>query len=327
MFVGLNPFGEKSRFEKPGGVIEMQSLSIKATPAQSAQQINPRTIAIVREYKLGNGVQLGEPGATGKVVKVTFEGENYAIKIVRNKMDKVRREGRFHKRLSEKPNTARYVTQFVDYVEKENEAYLITKYENTVSLIDVLIDISKRRRAPFSQALSNELIRNLRNALKAFHDEGFLHNDIKADNILVKLDESGQLNGEIVIIDFDTVCRSFVERPCPDKNIKGTLSYWPDFVQADMSLRLPYDEATNDYSLGVVLNYILKYTESPSENAKLNTKKFMQPGLNEYRTRQTEKRRLNVMSELREKMPVAEGGKRKSKQRSIKSRKSRRTNQ
>ena len=127
------------------------SLSIRSSRESSDK---PLSLGIIDEINKGSGELLGTPGATGRVMKVSYNGSEYAVKIVKAaNLPGVRKEAHFHKLLFENPKTRPYVTQFVDYIERETErglqGYLITVYELVMDLYDS-IDILKKSYMKFS---------------------------------------------------------------------------------------------------------------------------------------------------------------------------------
>ncbi|MGE0483763.1 MAG: protein kinase [Gammaproteobacteria bacterium] len=85
------------------------------------------------------------------------------------------------------PNIVKVYTVF----EANNTAYMVMRYEDGLSLGSIY---SKRRRLP--ERLLQHLVHPLLDGLETVHDQGFIHRDIKPDNIYLRQD------GSPVLIDF-----------------------------------------------------------------------------------------------------------------------------
>ncbi|MCB1749998.1 MAG: serine/threonine protein kinase, partial [Gammaproteobacteria bacterium] len=85
------------------------------------------------------------------------------------------------------PNIVKVYTVF----EANNTAYMVMRYEDGLSLGSIY---SKRRRLP--ERLLQHLVHPLLDGLERVHDQGFIHRDIKPDNIYLRQD------GSPVLLDF-----------------------------------------------------------------------------------------------------------------------------
>jgi serine/threonine protein kinase len=75
-----------------------------------------------------------------------------------------------------------------------------------------------------------ELFDNLIRAFNALHARGFVHRDIKPQNVLIRTG-GGPLENEPIIIDVGMLCKT----PCKAKGLAGTLPYMPrNFFPAEM---------------------------------------------------------------------------------------------
>ncbi len=79
--------------------------------------------------------------------------------------------------------------------------------------------------------------------LESLHQLGYVHADIKPNNILV-----GR-NGEVKIIDFG--------QSCPIGYIKERIQGTPDYIAPEQVRRLPLDQRTDVFNLGATLYWIL----------------------------------------------------------------------
>lgn len=80
--------------------------------------------------------------------------------------------------------------------------------------------------------------------LQSLHQLGWVHADIKPNNILVNAE-----NQEVRIIDFGQSCRTGTIK----KRIQGT----PDYIAPEQVRRLPLDQRTDVYNLGATMYYML----------------------------------------------------------------------
>jgi len=274
-----------------GGMNALPKLGIRR-PRNSpilveSSPIDDQIISVFEE----SGNHAGESGSVGLVKRVTIptdDGVNdYIVKrgsiVTREQLKVFTLEADICKRLSQNPLTSRYVPKYVSRAVLGNYGYIVQVYEPVVELLSHLNHLSKAR-AFFSKEIGTRIYEELVRAVKAFHDAEILHNDIKPENILLKLDSYGNPTGDVLLIDFGTACYG---SPCYDSDIKGSVEYWPNFVQTNANLRSPYNKPTENYSLGKVLYYIVDFTEGiVREDYKENIERnFFQPGLQEYRRR------------------------------------------
>lgn len=249
--------------------------------------INEQILSIFEE----SDDRMGESGSAGLVKRVSVPDtdgvKDYVVKrssiVTREQLKVFTQEADIFKRLSQNPLTARYVPKYVSRTVLGNYGYIVQEYEPVVELLSYLNHLAYVK-AFFPKEIGIRVYEELIRAVKAFHDAEILHNDIKPENILLKLDGSGNPTGGVLLIDFGTACYG---SPCYDSDIKGSVEYWPNFVQTNANLRSPYNKPTENYSLGKVLNYIVDFTDGISrEEYKENIERnFFQPGLREYRRR------------------------------------------
>ncbi len=86
--------------------------------------------------------------------------------------------------------------------------------------------------------------------LKAMHDAGWVHADIKPNNILVTD------GGAVKIIDFGQSCRTGTEKD----RIQGT----PDFIAPEQVLREPLTPRTDIFNLGATMYWLLTQRHIPT---------------------------------------------------------------
>jgi serine/threonine protein kinase len=86
--------------------------------------------------------------------------------------------------------------------------------------------------------------------LEALHQMGFVHADIKPNNIIVGPD------GEVKIIDFGQSCPMGFVKP----RIQGT----PDYIAPEQVRRLPLDQRTDVFNFGATLYWVLTNRPFPT---------------------------------------------------------------
>ena len=102
------------------------------------------------------------------------------------------------------------------------------------------------------------IIRQLANALYYIHSKGYLHLDIKPENILI------ERNGHLTIVDFDLAVQKKNNKPLKIKELSGTTTYLPpETIQQHI-----VDERTDIYSFGVCCYEMLTF-HKPFEGDRL----------------------------------------------------------
>jgi eukaryotic-like serine/threonine-protein kinase len=170
-----------------------------------------------------------------------------AIKVLRAELcaseehrEQFRREARLTARLVH-PN----IVPVYSFGEIADLVYMVMKYVQGESLADRM-----RREGTIAEVNAMELLRDLALALDYLHDEGVVHRDLKAENILI---ERG--SGRAMLTDFGVALLRSADPVLPDAmRVFGTPHYMsPEQTTGDPDL----DGRSDLYSLGVLGYYML----------------------------------------------------------------------
>jgi serine/threonine protein kinase len=137
---------------------------------------------------------------------------------------------------------------------EEGGAYLVMPLVPGESLTNVL---KQRGRLPWAEAA--ELCAQIADALAAAWAEGFVHRDLKPDNILIEARETGAPLARV--IDFgiaklsEHLSESNLKAPHPAQPLtkEGAIIGTPGYMAPEQALGRPASHAADVYSLGVVL--------------------------------------------------------------------------
>lgn len=97
------------------------------------------------------------------------------------------------------------------------------------------------------------LFQRVASGLDALHDAGFVHSDIKPNNIMI-----GR-KGAVKIIDFG--------QSCPLGHRKTRIQGTPDYIAPEQVQRLPLDRRTDVYNLGATMYWLLSGETFPTAMA------------------------------------------------------------
>ncbi len=199
---------------------------------------------------LGNGrYELREPVATGGMATVykawdTRVERVVAIKILRSlaktdrhAIERFRREAHAAARLSH-PNA---VTIY-DFLEERGEYYLIMEYVDGVNLKQYLAQKGK-----LSPEEAVQITSDICSVLQMAHAQGFIHRDIKPQNIMIARD------GQAKLTDFGIVRVMEAAGLTNTGIVLGTA----DYLAPEQARGEPLSPASDLYSLGVVLYEML----------------------------------------------------------------------
>ena len=139
---------------------------------------------------------------------------------------------------SDKSDTPRYfaVTEYVTATGSPNN--------ESISLAEYI-----KRNGAVSEKMALVLCIQLCTGLKEFHEKGFVHRDLKPDNLMISHYDFD--NMQIKIVDFGGAKWNNPDKHA-DTTVVGTLGY-----QTPESLAVPATDQSDIYSIGCILNYLL----------------------------------------------------------------------
>lgn len=112
-------------------------------------------------------------------------------------------------------------------------------------------DLRQRMHNPLSESMALDIARQLASALGYAHDKGFVHRDIKPDNVLFR--ESG----EAVLTDFGIARPAHGQRDLTEITQVESIIGSPRYMSPEQSMGQPLDGRSDIYSLGVMLYQML----------------------------------------------------------------------
>ncbi|CAM6064238.1 unnamed protein product [Sphagnum tenellum] len=141
-------------------------------------------------------VKLGDflgKGSFGAVFKYEFLGEKAAAKVYTasrtTEVNIVQKEARLQARLQH-PN----VVQFIGYAGKESQHMIVSELmsKDLRSYLEETVH-KGQTRPPLSLLLAVDIMLHIVEPMKYLHENGMMHRDLKANNILIKVVESKEL--------------------------------------------------------------------------------------------------------------------------------------
>ena len=215
----------------------------------SLESVLEESVDTVAHYQLVHKLGAGGMGVVYKA-RDMVKGKTVAVKLLRSEMSESKRsrlrflrEAKLGKRLKH-PN----IVRILDYGEQGGRLYLAMELLEGVSLARWI-----RKHRPVTLFRAVEIGRHLAAALRAIHDLGVVHRDIKSDNIMLAAhavdDMQELLPGSVKLMDFGLAVGADVSRMTRAGSLLGTLSYMaPEQARGEEA-----DKRSDLYAMGVVL--------------------------------------------------------------------------
>ena len=193
---------------------------------------------IVGPYKIVEKIAFGGMGVVYKGIHTKLE-QYVAIKVLspqfasnQNMKSKFLSEAKIQAQLSH-PN----VVNIMNYIEDEDETFLIMEYIDGETLEDML---QRKTKLPIDQALS--ISRGILSALSYMHSKGLAHRDIKPSNIMFNKE------GVVKVTDF-----GIAKLIGDDKNTKSGLIGSYTYMSPEQILGEDVGVESDLYSFGITL--------------------------------------------------------------------------
>lgn len=143
------------------------------------------------------------------------------------------------------------------------KSYAIHRVRKLLQLREVILIMEYVDGLPLDKALPNRLntflmlFQRVAVGLDALHDAGYVHSDIKPNNIMI-----GR-KGVVKIIDFG--------QSCPLGHRKSRIQGTPDYIAPEQVQRLPLDRRTDVYNLGATMYWLLTGENYPTRMSGVGT--------------------------------------------------------
>ncbi|CAL9771360.1 unnamed protein product [Musa acuminata subsp. burmannicoides] len=216
-----------------------QTLIDPRYPTESLENYDEWTIDL---RKLSMGVAFAQ-GAFGKLYRGTYDGEDVAIKLLEKPENDPERAQLMEQQFGQEvmmlanlkhPN----IVRFIGACRKPMVWCIVTEYAKGGSVRQFLMK-RQNRSVPLKLAVKQAL--DIAKGMEYVHGLGFIHRDLKSDNLLIVADKS------IKIADFG-VARIEVK---PEGMTPETGTY--RWMAPEMIQHRPYNQKVDVYSFGIVL--------------------------------------------------------------------------
>ncbi|ESO84015.1 hypothetical protein LOTGIDRAFT_108548 [Lottia gigantea] len=249
--IGEPKKGENRECSDPVTVLYQKQVK-KHRPRQPKKQQLQQLVLLFAEkgYRLGQEIGNGSYSRV-RIVKKISDGEMYAAKIIKRK------------------NTSSFLSNELTAAIKLDHPNII-KYSEIIILPHATILIMEnaalgdllsytKDHGAFPNQEAKVMFRQITSAVQYLHQQGFVHRDLKLENILVRGDSS------LVLSDFGFTRKVETSGETVSKTFCGSAAYAsPEVLQG-----IPYDPKQNDvWSLGCIL-YILVCGKMPFDETDL----------------------------------------------------------
>jgi serine/threonine-protein kinase len=137
------------------------------------------------------------------------------------------------------------IVKIYDYGEKEGRPYIVMDYCEGRNLKEIL---KEETRLPSERAVP--IFVQLGSALQHLHEAGFLHRDIKPDNVIVQ--DTPYQKDFITLVDFG-IAKQIQEPSHKKLTMDGTVVGTPAFMSPEQILGQDLDQRSDIYAFGVFM--------------------------------------------------------------------------
>ncbi len=199
-------------------------------------------------YRTVGQLGIGARSTIAHVVRVTT-GKPYALKrVVRRTAD----DDKFIRQAESEHEVASQLEH--PYLRKSLDILRSKKWFKVTELL-VLMEyvagktLEQAKPAELTETLA--VFRKIAKGLDALHEAGYVHADIKPNNIIL------MENGGLKIIDFG--------QSCPIGHKKDRIQGTPDYIAPEQVRRLPLDRRTDVFNFGATLYWVLTNKAYPTD--------------------------------------------------------------
>ncbi len=240
------PLPEGSRFcSSCGAAVRNTPIPSAPSPAIPVAQVEivPGLTVVSGRYRVQSLLGQGGMGAVYKCNDLAL-GEPVALKFLLGSFasDPKMIERFMHELKTVRRIQHKAIVPNFDMGEWQSLRYIVMQYIDGKSLALIL---QERRKLPLEEALP--LIAQIVSGLKAAHDAGVVHRDLKTDNILV------DAKGNAYILDFGIARKTDSVRLTTSGEVLGS----PLYIAPEQAQGQDVDHRADIYSLGVILFEIL----------------------------------------------------------------------
>ena len=240
---------------RPGTVLKNGNYRIEAVLGAGGFGITYRAVQLglnravaIKEFFLEDYCE-----RSGSTSRVAF-GVSSTTTVATRLKDKFLREAQLISQLK-----CRNIVEIYDVFEENNTAYYVMEYIPGGNLNDYV-----KNSGPMSEQQALSAIAQVANALEYIHDRKILHLDVKPANIMLRD------NNEVVLIDFGISKRYDEKGTQTSSAILGRSRGYAPIEQYKATALEHFSPATDIYSLGATLYYLLTATRPPESDEVLN---------------------------------------------------------
>ncbi len=217
-------------------------------------------------------------GSYGTVFEVTDKtnNESYALKLIKIKNNEAEKLKNEYKREIEvmKNIKNKYIIKLIDnFYDEKRKGFCIVMELCDGNLKDLFENENYKNGLPLD--VINKIFIQLNEALDTMRDCGFIHRDLKTENILIKYTDESKTNFDIKLTDFGLATNE-INSSIHTFSVAGTINYMAPEVETRH-----YNDKCDLWSLGVILyelctnKYIFDIFDSKNKDEIDNKKEIL----------------------------------------------------